>query len=107
MSSSSWAPETLEYIILTLPAGAGWFFVGEFWKDSLDDMSKYLERMGRKFSLFDAPLVYNFSQISKTEGADLTKVFDDTLVKIEPVNAVVSCVFHILHPLLTRDRLSS
>jgi alpha-amylase len=69
--------------------GTGWFFVGEFWKDSLDDMSKYLERMGRKFSLFDAPLVYNFSTASKAEGADLRKIFDDTLVMIEPVNAVV------------------
>lgn len=70
--------------------GKGWFFVGEFWKDSLEDMSRYLDRMGRKFSLFDAPLVYNFSQMSKTENADLTKVFDGTLVKTEPVNAVVS-----------------
>lgn len=70
--------------------GEGWFFVGEFWKDSLDDMSAYLERMGKKFSLFDAPLVYNFSQLSKTENADLTKIFDDTLVQIAPVNAVVS-----------------
>jgi hypothetical protein len=24
----------------------GWFFVGEFWKDSLSDMSRYMERMG-------------------------------------------------------------
>jgi alpha-amylase len=69
--------------------GTGWFFVGEFWKDSLDDMSNYLDRMGRKFSLFDAPLVNKFSQMSKTEGADLTTIFDDTLVKMAPVNAVV------------------
>ena len=69
--------------------GEGWFFVGEFWKDSLDDMSRYLERMGKKFSLFDAPLVYNFSTMSKTEDADLRKVFDNTLVATEPVNAVV------------------
>jgi len=26
----------------------GWFFVGEFWKDSLDDMSRYLGRMGMR-----------------------------------------------------------
>jgi alpha-amylase len=69
--------------------GEGWFFVGEFWKDSLDDMCKYLERMGKKFSLFDAPLVYNFSQASKTENADLTKIFEGTLVQTVPVNAVV------------------
>lgn len=68
--------------------GKDLFCVGEFWKDSLDDMCGYLERMGRKFSLFDAPLVYNFSSISRTESADLRKVFDDTLVKCEPVNAV-------------------
>ena len=69
--------------------GKGWFFVGEFWKDSLDDMNNYLERMGRKFSLFDAPLVYNFSTISQAEGADMRKVFDGTLVNVQPVNAVV------------------
>lgn len=64
------------------------FCVGEFWKDSLNDMCRYLDRMGRKFSLFDAPLVYNFSSASTTESADLRKIFDDTLVKSEPVNAV-------------------
>jgi len=67
-----------------------WFFVGDFWKDSLEDMSRYLRRMGEKFSLFDAPLVYNFSELSKTVSGDLRTVFDGTLVKEEPVNAVVS-----------------
>ncbi|KAI6084310.1 glycoside hydrolase family 13 protein [Hypoxylon rubiginosum] len=78
--------------------GQGWFFVGEFWKDSLDDMTRYLERMGRKFSLFDAPLVYNFSQISKASGGDLRKVFDDTLVSVMPVNAVTLVMNHDTQP---------
>jgi alpha-amylase len=69
--------------------GQGWFFVGEFWKDSLSDMTGYLERMGKKFSLFDAPLVYNFSQISRGSGADMRQVFDGSLVQVVPVNAVV------------------
>jgi alpha-amylase len=73
--------------------GEGWFFVGEFWKDSLDDMTAYLSRMGKKFSLFDAPLVYNFSAISKAPDADLRKVFDHTLVQVEPVNAVVCYLY--------------
>lgn len=72
--------------------GKGWFFVGEFWKDSLDDMSEYLQRMGRQFTLFDAPLVYNFSEISKGNGADMRKVFDGTLVQKEPINAVVRII---------------
>lgn len=70
--------------------GKGWFFVGEFWKDSLDDMHKYLDGMDRQFSLFDAPLVHNFSTISQTESADIRKVFDGTLLQSRPVNAVVS-----------------
>ncbi|KAI1456458.1 glucan 1,4-alpha-maltohexaosidase [Annulohypoxylon moriforme] len=78
--------------------GQGWFFVGEFWKDSLDDMTRYLERMGRKFSLFDAPLVYNFSQISKASGADLRQVLDDTLVSVMPVNAVTLVMNHDTQP---------
>jgi len=45
--------------------------------------------MGHKFSLFDTPLVYNFSEISRGSGADLRKVFDGTLVQAEPVAAVV------------------
>ncbi|KAK8039300.1 alpha-amylase [Apiospora rasikravindrae] len=78
--------------------GEGWFFVGEFWKDSLDDMTRYLESMHKKFSLFDAPLVYNFSEISKTSGADLRKVFDDTLVSVMPVNAVTLVMNHDTQP---------
>ena len=70
--------------------GKGWFFVGEFWKDSLEDMHSYLDRMDKKFSLFDAPLVHNFSAISQADSADIRQVFDDTLVQSRPVNAVVS-----------------
>ncbi|KAI0180697.1 glucan 1,4-alpha-maltohexaosidase [Hypoxylon sp. FL1284] len=78
--------------------GQGWFFVGEFWKDSLQDMTRYLDRMGRKFSLFDAPLVYNFSQISKASSSDLRRVFDDTLVSVMPVNAVTLVMNHDTQP---------
>ncbi|ESZ90427.1 glucan 1,4-alpha-maltohexaosidase [Sclerotinia borealis F-4128] len=78
--------------------GQGWFFVGEFWKDSLDDMNKYLDRMGRKFSLFDAPLVYNFSKLSKTEAGDLRTVFDNTLVQTSPVNSVTLVMNHDTQP---------
>lgn len=67
--------------------GPGWFLVGEFWEDSLDAMTTYIRNMQHKFSLFDAPLVYNFSALSNTENGDLTTVFDGTLVQAEPVNA--------------------
>ena len=34
-------------------------------------------------------LLYNFSRLSTTENADLRGVWDGTLVKAEPTNAVV------------------
>lgn len=83
--------------------GTGWFFVGEFWKDSTSDMAAYLERMDHKFSLFDAPLVYNFSQASKTPSADLSKIFDDTLVQAKPINAVTLVMNHDTQPGQTLD----
>ena len=83
--------EFLQSLLAHLDAkvGPGWFVVGEFWKDSLDAMTTYIRNMQHKFSLFDVPLVYNFSSISNTENADLTKVFDGTLVAAEPLNAGV------------------
>jgi alpha-amylase len=61
-------------------------------------MTDYLSRMNKKFSLFDCPLVNNFSQTSKTESADLTKIFDNTLVSAEPVNAVTLVQNHDTQP---------
>ena len=58
--------------------------------------------MGHKFSLFDAPLVYNFSEISRGDSADLRKVFDETLVQTDPISAVVRPPPpFLIHPLLT------
>ncbi|KAI9741751.1 MAG: hypothetical protein M1834_000137 [Cirrosporium novae-zelandiae] len=79
--------------------GKGWFFVGEFWKDSLEHMQGYLKRMGHHFSLFDVPLVYNFSRISRTDKADLRRVFERTLVKHEPKSAVTFVMNHDTQPM--------
>lgn len=35
------------------------------WKDSLEDMNIYLDRMDRRFYLYDVPLVHNFSTINQ------------------------------------------
>jgi alpha-amylase len=66
------------------------FVVGEFWVGEVARLTEWLEKMGKKFNLFDAPLLNNFHNISKTEQADLREVFDNSLVQVEPVNAVVS-----------------
>ena len=71
--------------------GDDMFIVGEFWVGDTVKMTEWLGKMGKKFSLFDAPLLYNFHSTSTTEKADLRKVFDNSLVQVEPVNAV-TCV---------------
>jgi len=68
------------------------FCVGEYWVPDRKPMMEWLEKMGRKFALYDAPLVFKFSDISKSEGADLRKVFDDSFVQAEPTNAVVRLI---------------
>ena len=70
------------------------FLVGEYWVGEVDAMDKYLSNMKHKMSLFDAPLLNNFSSISKTEAADLRKVFDNTLVKARPQDAVTLVTNH-------------
>jgi alpha-amylase len=71
--------------------GEDMFIVGEFWVGETKKMTEWLGKMGKKFSLFDSPLLYNFHNVSKTEKADLREVFDNSLVQAEPVNAV-TCV---------------
>lgn len=66
------------------------FSVGEFWKDSVDSCLKYLSDFGdEQFSLFDAPLHYNFKEAGDAgKDYDLRKIFDGTLVQARPIDSV-------------------
>ncbi|OAX84201.1 hypothetical protein ACJ72_01433 [Emergomyces africanus] len=74
--------------------GPGWFFVAEYWKAEVRELLDYLGRMDYLVSLFDAPLVRRFSEVSRTEGADLRKVFEGSLVKYERKHAVTFVMNH-------------
>ena len=59
-------------------------------EDSVDSCLKYLGDFGEEqFSLFDAPLHYNFKEAGD-QGAsyDLRKIFDGTIVQARPIDAV-------------------
>ncbi|KAG8934554.1 hypothetical protein FRC02_009766 [Tulasnella sp. 418] len=65
------------------------FCVGEFWKDSVDDLSRYLDDLGTQFSVFDTPLHYNFKEAGDRGNAfDLRSIWDGTIVQRRPVDAV-------------------
>lgn len=74
------------------------FLVGEFWVGDTPTLTEWLEKMEHKFSLYDAPLLYNFSNASTSESADLRKLFDGTLTQAEPVNAVTVVMNHDTQP---------
>lgn len=76
------------------------FCVGEFWVGDAQTLSDWLHKMHHKFSLFDAPLLYNFNRISTQEKADLRQVFDGSLVKAEPLSAVVSAFVSFLFTII-------
>ncbi|KAJ9264736.1 CAZyme family GH13 [Paecilomyces variotii] len=78
--------------------GSNWSFIAEYWKGSPGELLDYLQRMDRQVSLFDAPLVYRFSRFSQTEGADLRRIFDETIVKYEPQHAVTFVANHDTQP---------
>ncbi|KAL1962403.1 hypothetical protein VTN77DRAFT_9742 [Rasamsonia byssochlamydoides] len=78
--------------------GADWFIVGEFWSGNVRELLKYLVKMDHSLALFDAPLVYRFSTISRTEGADLRTIFEGTLVKYKPEHAVTFVMNHDTQP---------
>jgi alpha-amylase len=66
------------------------FSVGEFWKDSVESCLQYLSEFGEEqFSLFDAPLHYNFKEAGDAgPNYDLRKIFDGTIVQARPIDAV-------------------
>jgi len=74
------------------------FLVGEFWSGNVGEMLEYLDEMAHKFSLYDAPLLNNFSSLSTTESADLRKVFDGSLVAARPESAVTVVMNHDTQP---------
>ncbi|EXJ91595.1 alpha-amylase [Capronia epimyces CBS 606.96] len=74
------------------------FLVGEFWTGDVGAMLEYLDQMHHKFSLYDSPLLNNFSQLSRTESADLRQVFDHSLVEARPDSAVTVVMNHDTQP---------
>ncbi|KIX96715.1 uncharacterized protein Z520_07434 [Fonsecaea multimorphosa CBS 102226] len=74
------------------------FLVGEYWSGDRQEMLEWLNNMNHRFSLYDSPLVYSFSQISKTEKGDLRKVFDNSLVQAKPESAVTVVMNHDTQP---------
>jgi len=74
------------------------FCVGEYWSPRVDDLVAYLGDE-ECMSLFDVPLHYNLFAASCSDGGvDLSKIFDDTFVSVDPVHAVTFVENHDTQP---------
>jgi alpha-amylase len=70
-------------------AGREVFAVGEYWSGDLGELQGYLAATEGATRLFDVPLHYRLHEASKAgEAFDLSKVFDGTLVRDNPLMAV-------------------
>lgn len=75
------------------------FTVGEYWHRDVNHLNQYLNDIKSEASLFDVPLHYNFYDCAKAHGAyDLRHIFDNTLMKENPVKAVTFVDNHDTQP---------
>ena len=81
-------------------AGKKLFTVAEYWSGNLAELHWFLDAAGTLFTAFDVPLHYNFHVASKAGGNyDMRRLFDGSLVKERPVQAVTFVTNHDSQPL--------
>jgi alpha-amylase len=76
-------------------------FVGEFWHGDVKELTGWLDNMHDFFRLYDVPLMYNIAKLSQFERTDLRQVFDGSLVKIKPEQAVVGTLRYVIEVAFT------
>ncbi len=75
------------------------FTVGEYWSANLGALQHYLANTVGALSLFDVPLHFNFVNASNAVNKyDMRKIFDNTLVKDNPVKSVTFVDNHDSQP---------
>ena len=74
------------------------FSVGEYWSSDITKLHRYIEETEGYISLFDVPLHFNFYSASLDENYDLSKIFENTLVKDNPAKAVTFVDNHDTQP---------
>lgn len=77
------------------------FAVAEFWSpDHVDHLLQYIEATNGRMTLFDAPLQKNFHRASLAgKEYNLSKIFDGTLVAVDPEKTVTIVANHDTQPL--------
>lgn len=79
--------------------GDDFYMVGEFWNSNLTACQHFLDAIDYKVDLFDVSLHYKLHTASQSgRNFDLTTIFNDTLVRSHPLNAVTFVDNHDSQP---------
>ena len=82
------------------------FAVGEYWSYEVEALNNFIAVTEGKVDLFDAPLHYNFHVASQAgEDYDLSKIFENTLVQVQPTLAVTLVDNHDSQPLQSLESI--
>ncbi len=80
-------------------AGRNFFAVGEYWASDLQRLLHYLDVTENSMALFDVPLHFKFLQAATSNGQfDMGSLFENTLVKARPEQAVTFVDNHDTQP---------
>lgn len=75
------------------------YLFGEFWQYNTGAIENYLQNSDYKIDLFDVPLHFHMAEASKSMGGyDMRKIFDGTVVKEFPAQAVTFVDNHDSQP---------
>lgn len=79
--------------------GKQFFIVGEYWDQNYTNLNSYLDSQDYKLDLFDVGLHHQLENASKMgQEFDLTHLFDQTLIKNNPMQAVTFVDNHDSQP---------
>jgi alpha-amylase len=74
--------------------------IGEYWRETVDPLLKYIEVTNGRIQLFDCPLHFNFHQASlQKHDYDMRKIFDNSLLQHKPELAITFVDNHDTQPL--------
>lgn len=72
--------------------------IGEYWKNDVDVLQKYIEEVEHRTCLFDVPLHYNLFEASRNQSYDMSKILHRTLVERNPGRAITFVDNHDTEP---------
>ncbi len=75
------------------------YFVGEYWHNDVEALNNYIERTRDMTALFDVPLHFRFKEAAdKGRDYDLRTIFDNTMVREDPLNTATFVDNHDSQP---------